>query len=61
MDSVTFMSLSLPERKAFCQDKIEAHSPGQTAHDVLMIKVYRGLLELIDEVLLQAESNLKTE
>ena len=61
MDSITFMSLSLPERRAFCVEKIRAHSPCRTAHDELMLKVYRGLLELIDEVSLQADSSLRTE
>jgi hypothetical protein len=61
MDSVTFLSLSLEEKRAFCLEKIAAHSPGTSRHDELMVKVYQGLLELLDDGPLESDSALGSD
>jgi len=50
MDENVFISMSIEQRREYCLQKISEHSPPETPHDEFMIKVYKGLLDLHDDV-----------
>ena len=50
MDENVFIRMSIEQRRDYCRRKISEHTPPETPHDEFMIKVYKGLLDLHDDV-----------